>query len=192
MTSEKHIPRKTACRHDGGRSTNQRSVRISASRHDAERHGVRHGRLVNHVPREGGRAERPRARQKRNRAAELAPQAEMQDNQPGGHRQPRRQERRLDVPPPKAERDAGRSRPHAGGRAAPVAGGNEQIRRRPDDSRAYRDDMMRTGRLTESGDLGADVETAIEDDAPQVREVQRTIAAWTELLARATGQVRLS
>src|SRR5439155_26535642 len=98
----------------------------------------------------------------------------------------------LDVPPPKAERDAGRSRPHAGGRAAPVAGGNEQIRRRPDDSRAYRDDVMRTGRLTESGDLGADVEIAIEDDAPQAREVQRTIAAWTERLARATGQVRLS
>ncbi len=36
--------------------------------------------------------------------------------------------------------------------------------------------MMGTDRLTESGDLGADVEIAIEDDAPKMREVQRTIA----------------
>jgi len=65
---------------------------------------------------------------------------------------------------------------NAGGRADPIAGGNEQIRRRPDDSRSYRDDIMGTGWLTESGDLGTDVEIAIEDHAPKVREVQRAVA----------------
>ncbi len=145
-------------------------------RHHAERDGMRHRRLEDDVPEQRRRRDDEDRRDERDRRAELAPQAQVQDEEARGHHHERRDVHRTDVWARQATRGAGVWRRGSADAAHPVDRGDGKIRWRPRDRRANRHDVVWTRRLMQRVELRGDVQIVIEDDAPQMRDVERAVA----------------